>query len=432
MPENEEQWEAARLIPVTGIKKAAEKEGRATSALLAVLGAVREFGREILRPLGAPAGTVTTYTEVPFTLNDQSVRVDGLVRVTRAKADWYLLLEVKTGTAQHDREQVERYLDVAKQQGFAGGLLTISNDIAPLGEHPVTVDRRKYRNVPLHHMSWFRILSTAIRVKEHRGVRDSDQAWILRELIRYLQHENSGATAFADMGPGWTTIREAARAGTLRPGDPGAVEVCQRWDQLIQYAALTLGASLGEDVTPHVTRAHREEPELRIRSLVEELSKSGRLSGDLRIPSVIAPLHIEADLRTMRGEVSIEVRAPELARSTSRVNWLLRQLRDAPADCRVDARFVRSRLTTSELVGSLRGDPHLLVDPVPNPPRAFVLTLARPVGGSRGAGRNSFINDLTALIAEFHATIAAGLDEWKPPRVKAAAPGQAEPDRGAD
>ena len=421
MPENEEQWEAARLIPVTGIKRAAEKEGRATSALLAVLGAVREFGREILRPLGAPAGTVTTYTEVPFSLGEQSVRVDGLVRVTRAKADWYLLLEVKTGTAQHDREQVERYLDVAKQQGFAGGLLTISNDIAPLGEHPVTVDRRKYRNVPLHHMSWFRILSTAIRVKEHRGVRDSDQAWILRELIRYLQHENSGATAFADMGPGWTTIREAARAGTLRPGDAGAVEVCQRWDQLIQYAALTLGASLGEDVTPHVTRAHREEPELRIRSLVEELSKSGRLSAALRIPSVIAPLHVEADLRTKEGEVSIVVQAPEHARSITRVKWLVDQLRDAPADCRVDARF-RRRPTTSEKLGSLRGNPRLLIDQVSTPPTAFVLTLARPVGGDRGSGRNSFINGLTAIIEEFHATIAAGLHAPTRPKVKAPPP----------
>ncbi len=432
MHENEEQWEAARLIPVTGIKRAAEKEGRATSALLAVLGAVREFNREILRPLGAPAGTVTTYTEVPFSLDDHAVRVDGLVRVTRAKADWYLLVEVKTGTAQHDREQVERYLDVAKQQGFAGGLLTISNDIAPLGEHPVTVDRRKYRNVPLHHMSWFRILATAIRVKEHRGVSDPDQAWILGELIRYLQHENSGATAFADMGPGWTTVRDGTRAGTLRPGDAGAVEVCQRWDQLVQYAALTLGASLGEDVSLHVTRLHREEPDLRTRSLVERLCESGRLNADLRIPSVIAPLHIEADLRTMQGEVSMEVRAPALTRPTARVNWLLRQLRDAPGDCRVDARFVRSRQTTSELVRSLRGDSHLLVAPAPSPPREFVLTLARPVGGNRGTGRNSFINDLTALIMEFHTTVAAGIHEWKPPKPKSAAPRGAGTESAAD
>jgi hypothetical protein len=124
----------------------------------------------------------------------------------------------------------------------------------------------------------------------------------------------------------------------------------------------------------------------------------------------------------MRGEVSIEVRAPELARSTSRINWLLRQLRDAPADCRVDARFVRSRQTTSELVGSLRGDSSLLVDPAPTPPRSFVLTLARPVGGNRGTGRNSFINDLTALITEFHTTVAAGLHEWQPPKPKSSAP----------
>ncbi len=55
--------ERARLIPVSGIRGRREQEQRATSAFLAVLGSVREFGREVLRPLGAPAGNVTTYTK---------------------------------------------------------------------------------------------------------------------------------------------------------------------------------------------------------------------------------------------------------------------------------------------------------------------------------------------------------------------------------
>ena len=416
MTVNEERWEPARLIPITGIKRADEREQRASSALLAVLGAVREFSHDILRPLGAPAGAVSTYTEVPFRVNDKPVRVDGLVRVTRGKTVWNLLIEVKTGKAEHSREQVEAYLDVARQQDFSGGLLTISNDIAPLGRHPIEVDRRKSRNIPLHHLSWFRILSAAIRVKEHRGVSDPDQAWILGELIRYLQHENSGATAFTDMGSQWPSVREAVRTGTLRSVDSGATDVCQRWDQLVQYASLKLGASLGEDVTPVVSRAHRADPDQRIKSLVEQLAESGRLTADIDIPSAVAPAHIEADLRTLRAEASIEIGAPELVRATARVNWLLRQLRGAPADARIDARFVQSRATTSELLGSLRGGPNLLVEPVPKPPRSFIVTLGRPVGGNRGAGRNSFIDSVTALLHEFHATIASDLRNWSPPK----------------
>ena len=422
MTENEERWVPARLIPITGLKRTEEQEQRASSALLAVLGAVREFSRDLLKPLGAPAGAVSTYTEVPFRVDGKPVRVDGLVRVTRGKVAWDLLIEVKTGKSNQNREQVETYLDVARQQNFKGGLLTISNEIAPLGQHPVAVDKRKYRTVPLHHMSWFRILSVAIRVKEHRGVSDPDQAWILGELIRYLQHENSGATAFTDMGKGWPVVRDAVRAGTLRSVDAGTTQVCQRWDQLIQYIALTLGASLGEDVTPVVRRAHRDDPELRTKSLIEALAGTGRLEANLSIPSVLAPLRVEADLRTLSGEVSIEVPAPALAQSTARVNWLLRQLRDAPADARVDAMFVQSRATTSELVGSLRGNPKLLIEPVAKPPRSFVVTLSRSVGGNRAAGRNSFISSMTSLVDEFHATISASLQPWTPPKKPASAP----------
>ena len=54
----EETWHEARLIPTSGISGADEQERRATSALLAVLTAVREFGRSLLQPLGAPAGNV--------------------------------------------------------------------------------------------------------------------------------------------------------------------------------------------------------------------------------------------------------------------------------------------------------------------------------------------------------------------------------------
>ena len=44
---SEQPWHEARLIPTSGINGAEEQERRATSALLAVMTAVREFGRHI-------------------------------------------------------------------------------------------------------------------------------------------------------------------------------------------------------------------------------------------------------------------------------------------------------------------------------------------------------------------------------------------------
>jgi hypothetical protein len=61
----EDHWHPARLIPTSGINGQDEAERRATSALLAVISAVREFGACIVRPLGAPTGALSTFIEVP-------------------------------------------------------------------------------------------------------------------------------------------------------------------------------------------------------------------------------------------------------------------------------------------------------------------------------------------------------------------------------
>jgi hypothetical protein len=178
-----------------------EQERRATSALLAVMSSVREFGRVLTQPLGAPAGQLETFIEVPFYLGERRLYPDGLLRSRRGQKEWTALVEVKTGVNALDAEQLEAYLDIAREQGF-DAVITISNEIpAVAGLHPTTVDKRKLKRVALHHWSWSMVLAEAVLQKEHRGVADPDQAWILGELIRYLEHPRSGALQFDDMGP---------------------------------------------------------------------------------------------------------------------------------------------------------------------------------------------------------------------------------------
>lgn len=93
----EESWHEARLIPTSGINGAEEQERRATSALLAVLAAVKEFGRAFAKPFGAPAGAMEYYIEVPFTVGERRLYPDGLIRVSRGSRSWTALVEVKTG-----------------------------------------------------------------------------------------------------------------------------------------------------------------------------------------------------------------------------------------------------------------------------------------------------------------------------------------------
>jgi hypothetical protein len=290
----EDTWLTARLIPTSGINGAEEQERRATSALLAVMSSVREFGRALTQPLGAPAGQLQAFIEVPFECGDKKCFPDRLIRVVRGQRRWTALIEVKTGNNELKAEQLERYLDVARDQGF-DAVITISNEIPPIaGQHPTAVDKRKLKKVELHHLPWTEVLTAAVMQKEYRGVADPDQAWILGELIRYLEHPRSGAMEFNDMGSAWVPARDAVTAGTLRPGDAIAPEVAGRFDALVRYAGLKLGRRLGTEVTPALTRRDLNEPGTRTQTLVTQLSSTGTLTAGLKIPGAVGPLHVTA------------------------------------------------------------------------------------------------------------------------------------------
>jgi hypothetical protein len=293
----EATWQPARLISAVGIKGQDEQEQRAVSSLLAVMVAVPDFGREIVSPLGAPAGRMSTYIEVRFPKEDgPTLRPDGAIVVERGTSRWSCLVEVKTGANELRAEQIEAYLEVAKAHGFAG-LLTISNTIvsAP-DELPYQLDQRKLKQVTVRHMSWWRLLTTAIVQKEHRGISDPDQAWILGELIRYLQDDRSGASGFEDMGDKWVAVRDGARDQTLKPSDPSVRDVAERWEQSIEYISLELRQILGRPVSPVWPRD--TDRQARVVTAAKRLAQDGLLTAAIKVPDAAAPLEIEANLRT--------------------------------------------------------------------------------------------------------------------------------------
>lgn len=418
---SEESWHEARLIPTSGISGAEEQERRATSALLAVMSAVREFGRAVTAPLGAPAGPVETYIEVPFAAGDTKCIPDGLIRVRRGQRTWSALVEVKTGTNQLAAAQLESYLDVAKEQGF-DALITISNEIpAVAGQHPTAVDKRKLRKVALHHLSWSQVLAEAVMQKEHRGVADPDQAWILGELIRYLEHPKSGALAFDDMGGAWVPTREAVVAGTLRGTDPGATEVAARFDALLRYASLQLGRRLGTDVTPALSRKELADPTQRLQAAAAELASSGVLRGAVRIPHAVGPLVVTADLRAGRVTCHVDIDAPREGRATTRVNWLIRQLKTAPETARIEAAVMHGRGPgAADLLRVVREDPSKLVADPSKDLRSFRVALGSSLGTKRGRGRNSFIDSVLDALDAFYGEVLQQLKAWSatPPKLR--------------
>jgi hypothetical protein len=417
----EETWHPARLIPVAGIKGQEEQERRATSALLAVMGAVPEFGHSLLRPLGAPSGRIQAFAEIQLRDPEGKLSIpDGALVVQRGRKQWRALVEVKTGHAELASEQVGRYLDIARDYAF-DCLITISNQITSgHDECPIHVDRRKTRRIGLYHLSWWGIVTEAVMQHRFRGISDPDQAWILGELIAYLDHEKAGAGGFQDMGDRWVRVRDGARRGTLRTSDAEVRVVAERWEHFLDYLALGLAQDLGRDVVP--VRSRRQTTSSRADALVQQLAASAELYGGLRVPNTIAPLDLRADLRARQVTTSVRVDAPTEGRATSRVNWILRQLRDAPVDLRIEAAFANTRETTSLLLGEAKEFPQRLLHPADpkREPRSFVIAMTRSMGLKRGKSQGSFVLETRRQVLDFYRTVVQDLKAWqpKPPQLR--------------
>lgn len=402
-------WQPARLFSVSGVGVGEEQEKRATSTLMSTMMAVRDFGRALVSRFGGPAGTIETYLEVPFTLDERTVIPDAVIRVARAGRVWTALLEAKTGTSPLRAEQVDRYLDLARQQGY-DAVITLSNDLAPTGgAHPVDVDGRRLRKVALHHISWSEVLHEAEMQLAHRGVDDRLQAWLLAELVRYLQHPRSGAAGFDDMGPAWVPVREAVAAGTLRATDRKVGQVTTAWEKLVRHLCLRLTSRLGVPVTPVLPRRISRDVAARAQIAVTRLAETGTLHTMLRIPGAIGVVEVTADLRTGQVRTAIEIDAPRDGSGTRRINWILRQLRQAPDALLVEVVFARREQTSCEMLKDVRADAAALLPDPAAEVRTFRLSLYAPLGTKRGGLRRAFIPSVNAAVDTFHTEVVQGL-----------------------
>jgi hypothetical protein len=270
-------------------------------------------------------------------------------------------------------------------------------------------------------MSWSQVYTEALIEQGNRSVTDPDQAWILAEFVRYLGHPRSGAVDFDDMGPSWVAVRDSARAGTLTQNDKGAVEVTNRFGQLVAFAAMRLSRHLGVEVAPVLSPADAKDLSRRLQAAVVTFAETGRLHGALRVPHAVAPVEITADLRAGHVRCSVTVAAPKAGRPSTRVSWLARQLRDAPGDLCIEpiAAWQRGKGPAKSLA-QVREDPKVLVDDPKRELRAFTVSLAANVGTKRGQGKGSFVSSVVTAIDHFYAEVVQHIKPWTqpPPKVK--------------
>ncbi len=345
---------------------------------------------------------------------------DGAVVVKRGKTEWLCLIEVKTGRTELASEQVNRYLTIANREGF-DALLTISNQIVSDGsEAPVAIDKRKTRNLKVGHISWFRILTEAIIEYEHHGIEDPEQAFIIGDLIAYLDDARSGAAGFDGMGKEWVAVRDAARNQTLRARDAGVIDVAEDWEQFVEYLALRLRQVLGRRVAPVYGRKSTRNS--RLETHISSLVDKGVLEATINVPDAVAPIEIEAHLGSRQVTTHARIKAPGDGRAKTKLNWLLRQLKDAPPNLRVTARFPHTRQTTSLLLTDASKDPTglLLPDDPKREPSGFDVALMRNMGAKKGKDKGSFVADTMDQVLLFYGEVLQDIRGWTRPPARLA------------
>jgi hypothetical protein len=117
----------------------------------------------------------------------------------------------------------------------------------------------------------------------------------------------------------------------------------------------------------------------------------------------------------------VDVDAPREGRQTTRVNWLVRQLKNAPESLRLEAFAAHARgVSTASLLKEVREDAAVLVQDPKKDLRGFRLALTSQLGVKRGRGRGGAIDSVLDAVDGFYGEVLQHLKAWTavPPRMR--------------
>jgi hypothetical protein len=254
-------------------------------------------------------------------------------------------------------------------------------------------------------------------------IEDQDQRFILEEVLRYLSHESVGVSRFDRMNSEWKDLVSKVQSGApLSKTDPVVEQSVAAWVQVSRNISLLMTQKIGTQVRLVLSRAQAEDAAVRLKEDCEFLVSDHQLQCALDVPDSAAPIRIFADLQRRSLSISMEVVAPkDKQRSSSRINWLVRQLGKAdPSEMHIRARWPgRAGVTQAELkearestVPLERGREGLI-------PTSFEVVLVRDLG-AKFSGAKNFIEGLEEAVPYFYEQVGQHLRAYvaTPPKIK--------------
>ena len=414
----------ARLIPTDAESR---KEQRLVSILLATMSVVPPFAKHVLERFGVKMGKTSEflcYTEVEFPSSDASgsgngkERPDGVLLLSTRKTRWTALLEAKTDNSEIDQEQIHRYAKIARSYGI-DAVITLSNQLTPLPTHvPYSIPKTLKNRVNLFHISWISVLTQAELILGDKEEVDHEQAFILEEMARYFKSPKSGIKRFDQMNKEWRPLIVGINTGQkFNKASAEISNTVSSWHQEERDVCLLLIRRIGEKIHIRLSRKHQTDPALRLRESCDSLIASWELRSVFIVPNAASDIEVTANLERRTISCSMNLNAPEDRKRTSaRVNWILRQLRNIDGD----EVFLRAfwpgkgKPIQKKLLEAQNNPKCFNDDDRGIAPKSFEVIMVKHLAG-RFAGAKTFIEDLEKLVPEFYDRIGQRLQRWSPP-----------------
>jgi hypothetical protein len=371
-------------------------------------------------------GKVYVYTEVDLDpkSKDKKGRPDGLLLVVSSGViKDAAMLEMKNGKDKLDKEQIERYQDIAIKHGIPR-LVTVSNQfVSEPTQCPIDV--RGVKGLTMYHFSWTYLLTIAhvLLFDNDNNIEDEAQIEIMREAVKYLEHEKSGVFGFNQMEAGWKDVIEKIISGaSIKNTDRDAYEAARSWQQEEKDMALILSQKLGV-IVESGERKYRGNLQARVNDDIKSLIKDHRLESVLRVKDAVSDIRILGHLDKRSVEMYVSLTAPQDSGVTTKgqIGWLKRQLmnckkkeektfkkieREIWLDINVKNIGAAGRFNISDfddMYESLKGKNI----------KEFKVILLRDFG-RQFANPKKFVVNMENMIEEFYSGIVEHLTRWTP------------------
>jgi hypothetical protein len=416
LPDFLEGGEVARLIPVGAVN---QRERVACSVLLAALRVVQPFARSFFAGMNWRSGNwaqVHGYTEPVFKSQQDGLRrrPDGLLILNTGRREGRFIVEAKIGGAKIDTDQLAEYSQLVRPNGI-DAIIPVSNELSSGPADLPYALPREVRNLTFYHWSWSHLVMLAELVLREEEDFDEEQDYILREIIRYFDHESVGVVRGSQMCSDWSDIVERIQVGGhLKVDDPTVQNVIQCWHQQLAGLCISQSRHLRQSVTLRLARS-QWDPKTRLVEDLQEFVEDNRLLASFVFPTEVGPIEVAADARRRSITCSLGITAPlNRQRYGARVRWLLNQLPDEISlPLRVNLIWERGQRSEAAL-SSLRDDLNAARLDSPGGPRSFEIISVTDLAG-RFAGSRTFIASLEQALSEFHENIARHLRPWRAP-----------------